>query len=190
MLKLFLALGASLVISGLALAQPTPPPNPGSTMQPGAGARDTNPSGPAKYREAQAAKISLVQAIEAAEGKAQGRAIEVDFEIENKIAQYEVKVLGPDGKLMAHHVDASSGQVIKSENHPVEGFFKRFKPSDVQAAKMSLKQAIATAEQKAGGKAVEAEVEREASVVQYEITVLVGNRTQKVKVHSDGQVAP
>lgn len=193
MLKPCVAIGAVALFTSAALAQTSPPPaapSPGATARPESGtARGTNTRGhTSEYRAAQAAKVTLTQAIEAAESKGQGRAVEVDFEVENNIPQYEVKVLGADGKLVEHHVDANTGQVIKSENHPIEGFFKRLKPADMQNARTSLKQAVALAEQKAGGRAVEAEVEHEANSVQYEITVANGDRTQKVKVDANGQI--
>ena len=186
-----LALGAFSLLAGVALAQtsPAPAPSPGTAATPGTSSTHRHKKGHAsEYRAAQAAKITLAQAIETAESKGQGRAIEADFEVENNVGQYEIKVIGTDGKLVEHHIDANSGQVIKSENHPVEGFFTRLKPADLQNARTSLKQAVVAAEQKAGGKAVEAEVEREASAVRYEITVANGDRTQTVKVDANGQV--
>ena len=104
---------------------------------------------------------------------------------------YEIKVLGSDGKLTDHHIDANSGQVIKSDNHPVESWFVRLKPADVQNAPTTLKQAVATAEQKACGKAAEAQVEREASSVQYKVTVVTGgNQEQEIVVGADGKIMP
>lgn len=135
----------------------------------------------------QAAKVSLLQAVETAEGKGPGRAVDAEFKIERGIAQYEIKVLGSDGKLLEHHVDATSGQIIKSESHPVEAFFTRLKPADVQSASTTLRQAITVAEQKASGRAVEAEVEREGNALRYDVTVATGDRTQKVRVGADGQ---
>ncbi|KOX53774.1 hypothetical protein ADL19_15370, partial [Streptomyces purpurogeneiscleroticus] len=88
------------------------------------------------------------------------------------------------------HIDANSGQVIKSDNHPIESYFIRLKPSDVQNAPASLKQAVATAEQKAGGKAAEAEVERAADSVQYKITVVTGSQSQEIRVGADGKIMP
>ena len=82
------------------------------------------------------------------------------------------------------------GQVIKTENQPIERFFTRLKPADFQNARMSLKDAIATAEQRAGAgaRAVEAEVDRENNAVVYEIEVATAERSQEVKVDANGQV--
>jgi uncharacterized membrane protein YkoI len=80
--------------------------------------------------------------------------------------------------------------VIKTENQPIERFFTRLKPADFQNARMSLKDAIATAEQRAGAgaRAVEAEVDRENNAVVYEIEVATAERSQEVKVDANGQV--
>ena len=117
-----------------------------------------------------------------------GRAFEADFETGGGKPYYEVMVLGSDGKLTDHHIDANSGQVIKSDNHPIESYFVRLKPSDVQNASTSLKQAVATAEQKAGGRAAEAKAEPEASGVRYKITVVTGSQSQDITVGADGKI--
>jgi uncharacterized membrane protein YkoI len=57
-----------------------------------------------------------------------------------------------------------------------------------RAARTSLKQALATAEKQANGKAIDAEVEREGSGVQYRVTVASGDRTQDVRIDGNGQV--
>lgn len=136
---------------------------------------------------AQAAKVPLLQAVETAEAKGPGRAVDAEFKVERGTAQYEIKVLSSDSKLTEHHVDATSGQIVKSESHPVEAFFSRLKPADVQSASTTLRQAIKAAELKAGGRAVEAEVDREGSGLRYEVIVATGGRTQKVRVAPDGQ---
>ena len=113
--------------------------------------------------------------------------MEAKSKIERGTAQYEIKVLGPDGTLMEHHVDADSGQIIRSESHPIDGFFMRLKPADVQNASLTLGQAVAVAEQKAGGKATEAEMIREGDQFRHEVTTVTGSRAQKVRVGVDGQ---
>ncbi len=88
----------------------------------------------------------------------QGRAISAEFERPdgNKPAHYEVKVVYTDGRLVEHDLDANTGQIIKSEN--------RLKP----AARTSLRDAIALAEQRmgAGARAIEADVDREGSSIE------------------------
>lgn len=181
MIRFGLSLSAFALTTTLALAQ--------------TGTQTSAPHGTKGHRahDAQAlqtlhgAKVPLLTAVETAENKGPGRAVDAEFKLERGMAQYEVKVLGSDGKLMEHHVDATSGEIIKSESHPIEAFFTRLKPADVQNASTTLRQAITAAEQKAGGRAAEAEVEREGNGLRYEVTVATGGRTQKVRVGADGQ---
>lgn len=197
------ALAASLLTLStvLAIAQPGLPPAPsagseaaGSALSPGA-ATSSAPRGKAavrrtaEFQAVQTAKVSLSQALEAAETKGQGKAITADFDAKDG-AHYEVKVVGSDGKLMEHTIDATSGQVTKSENQPFERYFTRLKPSDFQNARTTLRQAVTLAEQKAGGKAIEAEVELEGKVIQYDVRIVRPNsdKAQEVTVGGDGQV--
>lgn len=174
----------------LALGQTNPPPPPGRepAAVPGTvGPRGAGPSGPRRPRSPaqQAARTTLAQAVEAAENRGQGRAVEAKFETRDGAGHYDIKVLGGDGKLVKHRVDDGSGQVTKSEDHPVEGFFSRLSSADVRDARTTLRQAIALAEQKAGGRAAEAE--REGDAVRYKVTVANGDRTREVGVDANGQ---
>ena len=197
MSRIALSLAPLLLLTGFAAAQtsPTtaaPPQGPAAAPRGNAeAAHGTKGHREREHEGLQNVKVSLSQALGTAESKGPGRAIEADFENEGGKVYYEIKVLGSDGKLTDHHIDANSGQVIKSDNHPVESWFVRLKPADVQNAPTTLKQAVATAEQKAGGKAVEAQVEREASSVQYKVTVVTGgNQEQEIVVGADGKIMP
>ncbi|ACA19960.1 Propeptide PepSY amd peptidase M4 [Methylobacterium sp. 4-46] len=199
-----LPIGLALLVltTNLTLAQtaPTAPTTPAPA--PAAPAPQTSPtpapsaraSGDLKeWEAAKASKIGLAQALATAEsqGGQGGRAIDADFEKakSNNPAHWEIKVVYPDGKLVEHYINADTGALIKSENQPIERYFTRLKVSDFQNAKTSLKDALAIAEQKAGGgKAFEAEVEREGSSVAYEISVALSDRSQKIKVGPDGKV--
>ena len=143
-----------------------------------------------EWQAAPLAKTSLAQAIATAEGKeAGGRAIDADFELADgkNPAHYSIKVVYPDGKLVEHGVNADTGELYKSENQPIERYFTRLKPADFNNAKTSLKDALAIAEQKAGGgKAYEAEVEREGNAVEYEISVALPDGSKEIKVGPDG----
>ena len=66
-------------------------------------------------------------------------------------------------------------------------FFTRLKTANVQSARTTLRQAVVAAEQKTGGKGAEAEVKQEGSALHYEVTVVGGGRTQKVKIDEDGK---
>ncbi|MBY0299894.1 MAG: PepSY domain-containing protein [Methylobacterium sp.] len=181
--------------AGFATAQTTAPQ---TAPQPTAPA-PTAPAAPAARTDnamkeidaAKAAKIGLAQALATAESQGgQGRAIDADFEKAegSTPTHWEIKVVYPDGKLVEHYINADTGALIKSENQPFERYFTRLKVSDFQDAKTSLKDALAIAEQKTGGKAFEAEVEREGSSVVYEITVALADKTQEIKIGPDGNV--
>ncbi|WP_342151253.1 PepSY domain-containing protein [Methylorubrum sp. SB2] len=143
-----------------------------------------------EWQAAPLAKTSLAQAISTAEGKeAGGRAIDADFELADgkNPAHYSIKVVYPDGKLVEHGINADTGELYKSENQPIERYFTRLKVADFNNAKVSLKDALTIAEQKAGGgKAYEAEVEREGNAVEYEISVALPDGSKEIKVGPDG----
>jgi len=134
-------------------------------------------------------KVSLSQAIDTAEKQGQGKAIDAEFNRDGTAGHYEIKVLSDNGnKLVLYRVDGNSGQVTGTDNQPIEKYFTRLKPADIANARTSLKQALATAEKQANGKAIDAEVEREGSGVQYRVTVANGDRTQDVRIDGNGQV--
>lgn len=137
----------------------------------------------------QAAQVSLARAVEIAETKGPGRTVRVGFKVDGSTMQYDVRVLAADGRLVEHHVDAKSGQVLRSENHPIEAFFTRLNPTDVVSARTTLRRAIAVAEEKAKGKASEAEVNRGGNAVRYEVTLVADGRFRKVQVEEDGRPA-
>ncbi|MDR7039956.1 putative membrane protein YkoI [Methylobacterium sp. BE186] len=179
------AAGLLALSAGLALAQA--PAATGTAPQANQASGDLK-----EFQVAKLAKVSLAQALATAESQGdKGRAIDADFEKADgkNPAHYSIKVVYPDGKLIEYGIDADSGAVYKSENQPIERYFTRLKTADFQNAKTSLKDALAIAEQKAGGgKAYEAEVERDGQSVQYEISVALADRSQEVKVGPDGKV--
>ena len=136
------------------------------------------------------AKVSLTQAIETAAKQGNGKAIDAEFEVKNGVGQYEIKVLGPD-KLMEYRLDANSGQITGSEEERFEKYFTRMKPEDLRNARTSLVEAVGIAEQRLGGKAIEAEAEREGDHVQYEVKVAKPDgSTHEVEINAaTGQVA-
>lgn len=147
-----------------------------------------------RFAAVQAAKVSMAQAIDAAEKTGgQGKAISAEFEQQsgNEAAHYEVKVVYPDGKLVEHEIDATSGAVTKSDNQPFERYFTRLKPADFQNAKASLKDAIETAERQVGNgaKAVEVDVEKDGAAVLYEIELVTASGKHDIKVGADGQIS-
>ncbi|GLK81857.1 PepSY domain-containing protein [Methylopila turkensis] len=133
------------------------------------------------------AKVSLVQALEAAEAKSGGKATEVEFEDDNG-GRWEVKVLSSGGdKLTEYYVDPNSGQVTGEEEQTFEKYFTMLKPEAFQKASTQLKDAIAAAETAGNGKAIDAEVEREGETVAYEIHVAGADGTKEVNVDANGK---
>ncbi|MCJ2042432.1 PepSY domain-containing protein [Methylobacterium sp. J-059] len=145
-----------------------------------------------EFQLAKTTKVGLAQALTTAEAQGEkGRAIDADFEKADgkNPTHYSIKVVYPDGKLVEYGINADSGALYKTENQPIERYFTRLKPADFQNATTSLKDALTIAEQKAGGgKAYEAEVERDGKSVQYEIKVALADHEQTVKVGPNGKV--
>jgi uncharacterized membrane protein YkoI len=139
------------------------------------------------------AKLSLTEAIEIAQKQGNGLAIDAELDVDRRsAAKYEVKVLSSDGKkLTEYHLDANTGKVTQANNEAFEKVFTRLKPQAIQAAPVTLARAISMAEQRASGKATEAEIERAGDQVHYEVTVAQADgKTQEIKVSgSDGKIA-
>ena len=146
--------------------------------------------------EAQAmakAKISLTQAIHMAEMQGNGQATSAEYEFKNgEPAYYEVKVLRNDGqKLTEYQLDPNTGKVKEVKDEKFEKLFTRIKPTAIQNAPTSLTRAITTAETRSGGKAKEAEVNRDGDQLQYEVKVVKPDGdSETLKINgSDGKVA-
>lgn len=142
-----------------------------------------------EFQAHQAAKLSLAEAIGSAEKQGGGRAVGAEFEAGGN-PRYEVTVLGAGGKTVAYMLDANSGRVIGTKTGTLESFTARLKASDVQGAPTSLRQAVALAEARVGGKAIEAEIAREADKVRYQITIAKGGKGEEVTVDGNGQTIP
>lgn len=191
--RLTATIGLLALSTGLALAQtgtPTAPAAGGVATVP-ANSADSNLK---EWQLAKVAKVSLLQAIDTAQKQGDekdGRAIDADFEKAGgkDPVHYSVKVVYPSGKLVEYGINADTNTLYKTENQPIERYFTRLKPADFHNAKISLKEALAVAEQKAGGgKAYEASVSKDGSAVQYAIKVAGADKEQTVTVGPDGKV--
>ena len=131
------------------------------------------------------ATVSLSQAAQIAEKQEAGKTIGAEFDVEKDKAIWEVKVLGSAG-VKEYKIDASSGAVVKVEDEHIRGKLTNFVTGmnlkDLEAAKTSLMQAVATAEKKANGKAVKVQVEHERGGIQYDIFVRTGDKSEKIKI--------
>ena len=146
-------------------------------------------------REVQAmegAKVSLTDAIRKAEREGNGKAIDADYKASSKgVGAYEVKVLSNDGtKLMKYKLDANTGKVESMGNESFEKVFTRIKPQDISNAQTSLVSAVHMAEEHAGGKALDADVDHAGNTVRYEVKVAkTDGTTEKVKIDGNGHLA-
>jgi len=139
------------------------------------------------------AKISLPQAVSLAQEQGGGQAISAEYDLKSGAAgEYQVKVLSSDGKkLTKYRVDPNTGNITSAANEPFEKVFTRLKPTSIQNAPTSLTRAITAAEQRAGGKATDASVDRDGDQVKYTVKVAKADgTTEKVRVNgADGKVA-
>ncbi|MCP9448275.1 MAG: PepSY domain-containing protein [Nitrospira sp.] len=68
-----------------------------------------------KVEMAEAAKVSIDQAIQTALGKISGKVIEAELEHKYKTLVWEVEIVTPENKVVEVHIDAESGAVIDVE---------------------------------------------------------------------------
>jgi len=146
-------------------------------------------------REVQATegvKVSLTDAIRMAEREGNGKAIDADYKAASSgVGAYDVKVLSNDGtKLMKYKLNAATGKIESAGNESFEKVFTRLKAQDISNAPTNLVSAIHMAEQHAAGKALDADVEKKADSVRYEIKVAkTDGTTEKVKIDGSGHLA-
>ena len=136
------------------------------------------------------ATVSLVQATQIAEKQAAGKTIGAEFDIEKDRPLWEIKILGNAG-VKEYKIDAASGAVIKIEDEHIRGkltnFMTGMNMKDLESAKTSLAQAVATAEKKFNGRAVKVQVEHERGSIQYDVFVRTGDKSEKIKIDATGQ---
>ncbi len=111
-----------------------------------------------------AAPTSLSDAVRIAEKNADGKAFEAAMEDEDGRNLYEIAILSGDN-VTEFAIDPATGNIIESEK---EGLLADLMRDDEELAalgktKADLLSVIATAEQAAGGKAMEAEIDDESA---------------------------
>jgi uncharacterized membrane protein YkoI len=135
------------------------------------------------------AKLTMEQAVAAALKEVPGgKAVEAELELEGDDVVFEVEIVS-GRKHMEVKLDAISGKVKEVEEEGKEGKKDEDEDEDEQAetdaamAKVTLSQAIAAAlKQVPGGKAFEAEAEREDGKLIFEIELLSGDKAMEVEV--------
>ncbi len=130
-----------------------------------------------------AATVSLTKAVDLAEHKDQGRAVNAAFTVDSGRGEYVVEVEKGDS-VVRTVIDAASSSVLRSGPEGLlSSLFKGNVPAEAFAnARTTLGEAIGTAEGRAGGKAVSVEADQSGNTLQYQVSVLVGNQTQTVKI--------
>jgi uncharacterized membrane protein YkoI len=143
-------------------------------------------------QELHRAKVSLIEAVIAAEKQGGGRATSAEFVFKKgNPAYFEVKVLSADGgKLTRYDLDPKTGNIQKTDNEALEKLLTRIKIEDLRGSPTTLTHAIAVAQEHSEGHAISVDAHRSSDHVEYEVeTVKVDGTSHKVKVSGvDGKV--
>jgi uncharacterized membrane protein YkoI len=137
-------------------------------------------------------KLSLIEAVIAAEKEGGGKATSAQFEFKRgNPAYFEVKVLSADGKqLTRYDLDPRTGQVQKTANETLEKLVTRLTPEDLRRSPTTLTHAIALAQEHSGGHARSADIDHKSDHLEYDIeTVKLDGTSHKLKISGlDGTV--
>jgi len=128
-------------------------------------------------------KLSLQDAIAAAEKQTGGKAIDADFATKGGASIYKIRTVG-NNAVTDVVVDAATGTVSTGKTTQASRLDREDKAeiSAIQQAKVSLDQAARAAEQQEDGKAIAAGLEESGGQVAYEAEVVKDGAVKKVKV--------
>ncbi|HZS81834.1 MAG TPA: PepSY domain-containing protein [Stellaceae bacterium] len=139
----------------------------------------------------QQAKVTLADAVSAAEKHSGGKALGANFEDRNGNPVFRVKTL-QNGTVWEGAVDAVSGQIVGQGKTTPESRLDQEDKAEIaafQKTKTPLTEAVKTAEQHAGGKALDAELEASGGKAVYEMEVVKNGTIQRVTIDpANGQV--
>jgi uncharacterized membrane protein YkoI len=158
------------------------------------GAATAQASQTAKHEaeELRRAKLSLIEAIVAAEKENGGKAARAEFVFRRgNPAYFEIRVLSADGsKLTRYDLNARTSKLQNTENEALEKLVTRLTPETLRRSPTTLTHAIAVAQEHSGGHARSAEIDRKSDHLEYDIeTVKLDGTLHKVKVNgTDGAV--
>jgi uncharacterized membrane protein YkoI len=143
-------------------------------------------------QELQRSKLSLIEAIIAAEKEDGGKTTSAEFNFKRgNPAVFQVKVLSADGKkLTRYDLDPRTGRVQNTHNEVLENLLTRITPDSLRLTFTTLPHAIAIAQQHSGGHAVSADVDRHGDHLEFTVEMVkLDGTSQKVKIDSaSGQV--
>jgi len=143
-------------------------------------------------QELQRSKLTLIEAIRAAEKTDGGRTTTAEFVFKRgNPAVYEIKVLSADGKkLTQYDIDPKTGNVRDTHNEVLEKLLTRISPDNLRLTTTTLSHAVFVAQEQTGGRALNADVDRKGDHLEYTVeTVKVDGTSHKVKIDgSNGKV--
>jgi uncharacterized membrane protein YkoI len=129
------------------------------------------------------AKVTLDQAIAAAEKQSGGKAMDATFQNMGANSGYAVTVLA-DGRMKVLWVDPQSG-LATPEAKMLSAEANQKALSDLNGAKTSLPQAISMAEQRTGGRAIDAWIVKHSDKYAYDIRLLRDGKLSTLWVDPD-----
>lgn len=141
----------------------------------------------ADIEAARRAKVSLTDAISAAQRQSHGNVVSAKFELRQGTPEYLIRTFDAGSQqLWIGHVDADSGQLIgQGETIPL-GQVPEADRQELTASvrsRSSLAQAVQTAERQGGGKALSAALSTQDGQVRYRMELLKSNgRTQMAMI--------
>lgn len=123
----------------------------------------------------QQTRLTLSQAIDAAEAAVPGRTIDAQLDIDK--GSFEIKLITPQNKQVEVHVNASTGAALQ---HKDKGAASAKDQRQLEASKVTLQQAIAAALKHTPGTAVDAELGQDwgRTVIAVDVLTAIGQRME------------
>ena len=135
--------------------------------------------------------ITMAEAIAAAQARVPGGVWEAEIETRDSRRIYEIELVS-GGRVHEVQVDAMNGQVLATEEEPIEGKLKQwFAEGRMQAAESAqnvLALTIPEIEKQMGGRVTEVSLEREDGRIVYELEVETAGGERDIQIDaSTGQ---
>ncbi|HEX7970425.1 MAG TPA: PepSY domain-containing protein, partial [Stellaceae bacterium] len=173
---------AILVAQTPAASAATAPANPSQSLaRPGNAAERFSQ---AEIRSFEQAPVSLTKAIGTAEASSHGSAIDASFVPANGAPLYDIKTVG-NGMLWEGQIDAHTGQLVRRPASTPEAQLtaeQKAQVAEAARAKDSLREAVSTAEQGTGGKAISAALAQHEGKLAYDTETVRDGAVMMVSV--------